>query len=141
MVALASVADLTVRLGGSPLSDADTSRATAALDDASALVRTAAGTDLLTAENAPPAVITVVIQVALRLFRNPEGYSGEAMDGYSWQAPPGSVSAYLTADELAVIRDAMRAPGAPAARTGVTSVRTPSPYGCPPDDLALWGLL
>lgn len=127
---LATVADLSIRLGGASITGADYIRAVAALEDVSAMVRAAAGADMVAEDGftitAPTVVVTIAIQAALRTYRNPEGYAGESVDGYSWQGVQGEpAGVYLSADEERRIRAAMRsASGA----LGLGSIRTPSAY-------------
>jgi hypothetical protein len=123
---LASVAALETRLGIDPgsLTGTDLARAGEALADVSTLVRVEAGSDFLSAP-IPPAIVTVVLQASLRVYRNPEGLSGEQVGEYSWQqygkSSPSGV--YLSEDEKDVIAKAMRP------RRGWTgTVITPSAY-------------
>lgn len=144
---LVPVSDLEIRLGLAPgtLTGADLARAEAALADVSAEVRLAAGSDLVAADGltivAPDAVLVVTRTAALRTYRNPDGYAGETVEGYSWQAPQGAVGVYLDADEVARVKAAI---GAAGGVLGIGTIRTPSAY--PTDasgttDLASWGLL
>ena len=129
---LAPVAALEKRLGlavGS-LSGSDLARAEEALADASALVRAEAGKDWVADDGvtitAPDVVVVVTRQAALRQYGNPEGHSGESIDGgtYSWQTT-GPTDVYLTDDEKTLVRRA-----AAGERGGFTgTVRTPSAYG------------
>ncbi|MEU4568668.1 hypothetical protein [Micromonospora sp. NPDC023956] len=129
---LATVADMEKRLGLVPgsLSGADLARAGAALEDVSALVRLEAGADWVAEDGAtitaPPAVVTVVLAAALRGYRNPDGFQGETVGPYSYQYAQGATSAYLTAQELRLIRAAS---GNSAA--SVYTLRTPSAYSEP----------
>ncbi|GAB1641765.1 hypothetical protein [Krasilnikovia sp. MM14-A1259] len=134
---LATVEAMQVRLGGPPLTGADLARATATLDDVSALVRLEAGVTWVAADGvtitAPAAVVAVVIAAALRGYRNPDGFSGETIGPYSYQYAQGATSSYLTPAEARVIR--LAATGS-TGRPSVYTVRTPSPYECvrPPTD-------
>lgn len=131
---LATLAAMEVRLGvpvGS-LTGADKTRAEAALDDVSALVRDEAGRDWVNALNvavAPPGVAVVVLQAAMRCYRNPEGLTGESVGPYSWQGQQGETTLYLTDSEIRAIHAAVRAEG--TGWTGTGSVRTPSAYDSP----------
>lgn len=130
---LAPVAAMERRLGVAPgtLAGSDLVRAGAALDDASTLIRAEAGTDWVASDGvtvtAPPVVVTVAVAAALRVYRNPDGYSGESVGDYSYQYARESTSTYLTAAEVRMIRQA-------AGRTsaGVYTVRTPSAYTAAP---------
>jgi hypothetical protein len=131
---LASVAAMEVRLGveeGS-LEDLDLARAEAALGDVSALVRDEAGRDWVaddeTTITAPPAAVAVVLQAALRTYRNPDGYASESLGGgaYGYSYAPGATGAYLSEDERLIVR---RAATGRRFHGGVYTVRTPSAYG------------
>lgn len=128
---LATVAELEKRLGQGTLAGADLVRAGAALDDISALVRLEAGVDWVAEDGvtitAPPAVVTVVLKAAQRAFRNPDGFRGETIGPYSYQYAEGAASAYLTEEEIRIIRAAAgKIPG-----SRVHTVRTPSAYAEP----------
>lgn len=135
---LAPVSALEVRLGvptGS-LAGADLARAEACLADVSSLIRDEAGRDWV-ADNgvtitAPASALAVVLQAAKRGYSNPDGYLGESLTGYSWQADPSNgTSIYLTDTERRTVRRAARGRSA----TGALDVRTPSAYGDAPDEL------
>lgn len=110
---LATPEDLEYRLGRE-FTDAELPRVEAALDDASALVRLEAGqtwidptTGLVT--GLPDAIRTVVLRVAERVIRNPQGFRSESAGDYSFQrydADDGG-GPYLTDREIAIIRKAM----------------------------------
>lgn len=127
---LASVADLEVRLRkevGS-LAGADLSAATTAIDDASVLVL-AEGNPGWTPLTIPAVAKGVVIKVALRQYRNPDGYVSEAMGGgaYSYRYADDETSAYLTEKEAAIVQRAAAAEAeTPSGFVG--TVRTPSAY-------------
>jgi hypothetical protein len=130
---LAPVSALETRLGlgQGTLAGADLARAEAALGDVSALVRTEAGSPLVDPDGvtiaAPEAILAVTLAVALRVYLNPEGYQGESVEGYSWQAPQGAVGLILTDDETAAIRNAVAGSTA-GGYVSLGSVRTPSAY-------------
>lgn len=131
--ALAPVSALEVRLGleAGSLMDADLGRATAALEDASALIRSASKRTWLAADGvtvtAPDEVVAVALQSAKRAYGNPEGLSQESVSasGYSASYADGrSSGVYLTGDERATVERAAKAAG--GAWQG--SVPTPSSY-------------
>lgn len=139
---LAPVSALETRLGlavGS-LTGADLARAETDLADASALVRmesfgkTWVDTDGVTV-TAPDSVVTVVVRAAIRSYRNPDGFQGEAVGSgaYSYQYAQGEVGMYLTPEEIRVVRYAARAAGT----GGVSTIRVRSAYfDAPTDDPA-----
>lgn len=126
---LAQVAELEkrLRLEVGSLEGTDLQAAEDALDDASALVR-GVGLASWTAANVPDDVRLVVIRVALRQYRNPEGFRGEAMGSgaYSYTLADDETSAYLTGAEEATIARAVAA--ASPAGSGSGSVRVRSGY-------------
>lgn len=105
--ALADMFALEVRLGRD-LEGAEAARAQAALDDASALVREEARRDWLDADgnpNPPSAVLTVVLTAALRVVRNPDGYTSEAEGDYSYRRSEDTgLGVYLTEEEKTIVR-------------------------------------
>lgn len=113
---LAEVSDLEDRLGR-PLNDAESARAEAALEDASALVREEARRDF--AEGAPPAVQAVVLTSSLRVMRNPEGYVAEQIGSYSYRRKEDDTAVYLTPAEKAIVGRYRQASG-----TGLWSLGT-----------------
>ncbi len=86
---LASLSDLNARLTGEVASGDETTRAQAALDDASALIRAEANTnwtdDADALEDVPDIIVTVCVQVAKRIFLNPEWKSSETLGSYAYQ--------------------------------------------------------
>lgn len=130
---LATPEDLEYRLGRE-FTDAELPRVEAALDDASALVRLEAGrtwidpvTGLVT--GLPDAIKTVVLRVAERVIRNPQGFRSESAGDYSFQRyDDDSGGPYLTDRELAIIRKAI-------GRTGLWTQRTERDDPC---DATLW---
>lgn len=127
---LASVADLEKRLRkevGS-LIGADLTAATTAIDDASVLVL-AEGNPDWTPLTIPAVAKGVVIKVALRQYRNPDGFVSEAMGGgaYSYRYADDETSAYLTKAEAELVQRAALAEAEPE-RSFQGSIRTPSAY-------------
>lgn len=132
---LALVSDLERRLRvevGS-LAGADLLAAEDAIADVSALVHAAARDAGLspawTLGTVPDDVRVVTTRVALRQYRNPDGYVSEAMGGgaYSYRYADDETGAYLTDREVAII--AAAAAGTDPAPAGfVGSLRTPSAY-------------
>lgn len=107
--ALATVAALEARLGVplGTLTGADLAKAQADLEDASNLVRAETGRSWLDdagAPNAPGPVVTVVLRATLRCYRNPEEYTSETEDGYTWRREPDSVTPYLIEAEIQLLR-------------------------------------
>jgi hypothetical protein len=139
MPALATVADLEVRLGvdvGS-LAGADLARAEAALADVSAVVREEAGKTWVDDDDvtitAPASALAVVYAASLRIYRNPDGFVSENLGG-SYSYSYGDSEAILTDTERALIRKA-----ATASTGGVLSVVTPSAYSEPTTDVeSVW---
>ena len=112
---LASVAELETRLGlaEGTLADTDLARAEAALADASELVRVEGRVPWVDATGnptAPAAVVVVVLQVAMRVYNNPNGYSSETVsaDGatYSNSNNQQALGIYLTPEELRTVQAA-----------------------------------
>lgn len=108
---LAPVADLAARLGRDPdsLSVEDEARATATLDDASALVRAEGRQDWYDTETdaitAPHPVVTVVLSAAQRAFTNPEGLISETVGPFTKRrAERGDLGVFLTAAEKDIVR-------------------------------------
>lgn len=82
---LAQVADLAKRVPGGI---DDTDRAEAALEDASAAVRHAAGRSW-TDDEPPDIAVTITLAAAKRIFANPHDYSHEQIGEYAWRGPSG----------------------------------------------------
>jgi len=121
MMPLASVDDLGVRLGLN-LSGVEQARALAALDDASALIRSEAGEDW-DGEPIPPVIVSIALQVAFRAYRNPDGVTqtsvGDVSVSYTRDGVAGQV--WLTDAERRQIRKA-------AGKPGFLSVPLATPY-------------
>lgn len=116
--ALATVDQLEVRTPGGLT---DFARAQAALDDASAMVRSVAGktwtTDGDLDADIPGIVAVVVCTVARRILANPDGVTQEGIDDYTFSVANASPDVYLTRGERQAIRSA-------AGRSGVWSMQT-----------------
>lgn len=107
--ALATLAELTHRVpGGIP--SGDEGRARAALEDASALIRSEVGKDWVSEgaldADMPAIVATVCLAVAARAFVNPTGASSLGENGSSTAFAGVSSAVYLTRDELRAVRRA-----------------------------------
>lgn len=136
MTPLATVADVEKRLGvpvGSLVAE-DLVRAQTALDDSSILVRDEADRDFLASDGvtiaAPPGIVTVAAQVALRVYLNPEGLTQEGVGDYS--SGRQVVGLYLTAEEKRVIAKAVARAGSASQRwngTGSVPITAPTGYG------------
>jgi hypothetical protein len=102
--ALASVAALEKRLGieVGTLTGVDLGRAEGDLEDASNLVRGETGKDWITDGNpvAPAPLVTVVLRAAKRCYRNPDEFSSESEEGYTWRREDDAVTPYLTETEV-----------------------------------------
>lgn len=141
MPAFATVADLEKRIGvetGS-IEDEDLARAQSALEDASVLVRAEAGLSWYNEETeqltAPESVVMVTLRAAIRAYRNPEGLGSESLGGvYSYSYANGETSVYLTAEEKRIVRNA----ALNVKPSGIQTVRTPSNYYDPTEDLAYY---
>jgi hypothetical protein len=82
-------------------------QAEALIDDASALIVDAAGTDFAT--GVPGVVIALVAQVIRRALDNPGELTAENIGGYGWQSNPrssasGGAAIYLTRAERRLVR-------------------------------------
>lgn len=119
MEPLASVEALTDRLG-SDLTGLERERARAALDDASALIRSEAGTDF---EEVPPIIESICLAVAFRAFRNPDGTSqtsvGDVSVSFRREGQAGAL--FLSKAERRAVRKA-------AGGLGATSITIVTPY-------------
>jgi hypothetical protein len=115
--AFATLEAFAARLPGG-VSDDDETRARAALDDASTLIRAEAGKDWVTddepavlADDLPDIVVTVCIAAARRAFTNPDGIRSESLLSHSVTLADSSADVYLTTAERRMIATA-------AGRTG-----------------------
>jgi phage gp36-like protein len=118
--ALATTDDLDVRTPGG-LDAGDLARASAALDDASAMVRAVAGktwtTDGALDDDIPHVVLMVTVAVARRVLANPDGVTQESIDDYSYTVANASSDVYLTRAEKAAVRSA-------AGKSGIWTLQT-----------------
>lgn len=116
---LAELSDLEARLGET-LSGTDSTRAEAALTDASALAKSL-GDDTWTSSNAPDAVVAVVLASAQRAYQHPDGATQKSVGdaSISWTGRSGS-AVFFTNDEQRTIRR--------AAGRSVGTVTLESPY-------------
>jgi hypothetical protein len=133
-LALVSDLELRLRLEADSLSGVDLQAAEAEIDATSALVHAAARDAGLatpwTIETVPDEVAVIVVRVAARAYRNPEGIAQENIGGaYSYTLAQGETSAYLTTDEAGAVTRAVEASQAPSKKGRSSgSVRTPSAY-------------
>jgi hypothetical protein len=126
--AFATVDQFADRLPGG-LALGDLSRALAALEDASALIRVEAGKDWAggddgdeldfgdLAQRHQDAITTVCISVARRAFTNPAGVNSQTAGPFSSDFADASSDVYLKASERAVVKRA-------AGLTGLISIAT-----------------
>ncbi len=120
MAALATVAELEARMMVT-LSNSESVAAGAALDDISALARHYGLPTWGNTTPVPEAVKAVVLAVAERRMRNPEGYVSEMAGEYQYRLPEaGSAGNFFREDELTVIRQA-------SGRVGLASVPVQRP--------------
>jgi len=115
---LATVGQFEARLGvptGS-LEGEDLARATAVLEDASAVVQRT-GLDTWTDETVPEVARVVTLRLARRMWENPEGLSYEAIGDHT--VSRADAYALLTEEERALVQDAA------GFTQSVYSVRTP----------------
>jgi hypothetical protein len=88
----------------------DVTRAEAALDDASALIRAEAGktwaTDGALDADVPDILVVICIAVARRVIENPNGVSSETLGDATISYENASGDAYLTAAEKRLVRRA-----------------------------------
>jgi hypothetical protein len=124
---LASPEDLEARLGVT-LAGADLSRAAAALDDASALIRQEAGEDWVDEAQeellgVPDVVTAICLAAASRAFRNPDGATQTSVGdaSVSFSRVGGGAAVYLTEAEQRAVRKA-------AGRSSAGSVEIVSPW-------------
>jgi hypothetical protein len=106
--ALATVEALQERLGRT-LDGVNATRAQAALDDASALVRSAANKTWVTDEaldaDIPDVVVAITLTAARRAFENPNGLASQNIGSYAYtRESAGTPGLFLTADEVAALQ-------------------------------------
>lgn len=103
---LASLAQLVARSPGG-IAPADQNRALAALDDASAWIRSEAGEDWIddtgAPETVPPVIVSICCSVARRVLDNPDGLQSETVAGWSGTRSNASSDMYLTNQERSMI--------------------------------------
>jgi hypothetical protein len=102
LLAPVSKLEARLRIPVGSLTGVDLAKAEADLEDASNLVRAETGKSWLDEQGqpiAPGPVATVVLKAALRCYRNPDEFSSEAEDGYTWRREPDAVTPYLTEQE------------------------------------------
>ena len=133
---LASLQQLDARFPGG-LSDDDTNRALAALDDASAWIRSEASEDWLDDDgnlsDVPAVIVSICCAVARRVVDNPAGIMQRSIAGYSEGLSNATTDVYLTKQEKAMIRKAVGA-------GGITVVPLEGPYTPPwPDADFVYG--
>lgn len=98
---LATLEALVKRLGlDRALTTAEEGRAEAAIEDASNLVREEARQDWLV--DAPPAVVTIVLEAAKRGFLNPGSFTSETTGPFTVRRD--TVGVYLTDSEKDIVR-------------------------------------
>lgn len=122
MQPLATVAELEVRLGAPFASAAETARALAALEDASAIIRTECGRTW-DDDEPPEAVRVTALRVARRILANPDGFESETVGPVSASVSAEWAEGLLTLGERRMLRAAVI-----SKRGGSYSVRTPSAY-------------
>lgn len=133
---LAGLEALADRLGFDPASP-DSARARAALEDASALIRSVADEDWLDdhgdLEEVPAVVVSICLAVAFRAFRNPDATTqssvGDVSVTYSREGAAGSV--FLSSAERKAVRKA-------AGKVGFGSVGLTSGYLGTNEDVAYY---
>jgi hypothetical protein len=126
MEPLASVAELSKRLGQT-LTGVDHDRAYAALQDASALIRTEAGKTWIDdhdeLEEVPGIIESICIASAHRAFRNPDGTTQTSIGdvSISFRREGNASSVFLSKQERMAIRKAV-------GKSGSSSVTMVTPY-------------
>lgn len=109
---LAGVEDLEYRLGRTFQGD-ELNRVEAVLDDVSALVRDEAGRTWINpetgvVEGVPASIRAVVLRIAERVMRNPQGYKAESAGDYSYQRSDADDNGiYLSERDIQIIRRAL----------------------------------
>lgn len=109
--AFASIDDLTARRQGG-VRDGERSRAQAALEDASALIRTEVGNDYVDTTGDTPVLLTTVPDIFLsvtcsaarRALDNPDGLQAETLGPWSGTYANSSGDVYLTTAERRLVR-------------------------------------
>lgn len=107
--AFATIDEFANRLPGG-ISDDDSTRAQAALDDASALIRNETGKTWVTDDeldaDVPDIVVTVTCRAAMRAFVNPTGLVQDTTGPFSASFANASSDVYLTKNEKSDVRRA-----------------------------------
>lgn len=106
LLAPVSALEARLRIPVGSLTGVDLAKAQADLEDASNLVRAETGKSWLDEQGqpiAPGPVATVVLKAALRCYRNPDEFSSESEDGYTWRREPDAVTPYLTEQEKTLL--------------------------------------
>lgn len=108
---LAGVEDLEYRMGRTFAGD-ELHRVEAVLDDVSALVRDEAGRtwinpDTGEVEDVPASIRAVVLRIAERVMRNPQGFKSESAGDYSYQRSEDDDGIYLSERDIQIIRRAL----------------------------------
>ncbi|MBP2341118.1 Txe/YoeB family toxin of Txe-Axe toxin-antitoxin module [Saccharothrix coeruleofusca] len=104
--ALATIEALEARLGRGALTGAQREQALAALADASEIVRAETNRTWVTEAgtvSAPAAVVTITLQAALRVVRNPEGLVAETVGPFSRRLADDQTGVYLLDEEVALL--------------------------------------
>lgn len=136
--AFADTDDLADRLPGG-IADVDATRAQAALDDASAIIRSVAGKNWVDdndeLEDVPDIIVTITCRAALRAFANPVGVTQETAGPFSASYANASSDVYLTVGERRDIKAAAGKDGLGVRSTTRGAIET----GClayPPEGVA-----
>lgn len=132
--ALATVEMLNGRLSEPAEGDDDLSRAQAALEDASTLIRSETATTWVTDgaldDDVPDVVVMVTLAVARRAYLNPDGIRQETLADHS-VTYGGTGAVYLTGAERALVRKAVGLGGIGT----ISTTRGPLETSCAADDL------
>lgn len=104
---LAEIWQLAVRVPGG-IAEEEEPRALAALEDASAWIRTEARRTWLDAtgelEDVPGVIVSICCAVARRILDNPDGLLQETVAQYTYSRTNATTDVYLTKQEKAMIR-------------------------------------
>jgi len=125
---LATLAQLEARTPGG-IAPSDQARALAALEDASAWIRSEAGTDWIddagAPETVPPVIVSICCSVARRVLDNPDALTSETVAGWSGTRADSSSDTYLTSQERSMIHKVVGSGG------GMVNIPLESPYLAP----------
>lgn len=125
---------------GRTLAGSELVQAAAFIDDASALIRIAAGISFIDAITGvvvlPAALVPIVVRVVDRALENPHGLESETTGNHSWRAPSEGSGVHLTRKDRNDIRSAL------GLNSGVRSVTLEGylPLGGPDDILPISSL-